>query len=53
MKVDKSTWTSIPFSDCVRTIKVNDAVQKKTIKPLVFIRLFHKKKTLFQDIATT
>lgn len=29
MKVDKSTWTSIPFSDCVRTIKVNDAVQKK------------------------
>lgn len=29
MKVDKSTWSSIPFTECVRTVKVNDAVQKK------------------------
>lgn len=32
MKVDKSTWSSIPFTECVRTVKVNDAVQKKDYK---------------------
>lgn len=32
MKVDKSTWASIPFTECVRTVKVNDAVQKKDYK---------------------
>lgn len=32
MKVDKSSWVIVPFTKCVHTIKVKDAVQKKDYK---------------------
>lgn len=32
MQVDKNTWSIVPFTECVHSIKVKDAVQKKDYK---------------------
>lgn len=33
MRVDKSKWETVPFTECVRNIKVKDAIQKKDYLP--------------------